>query len=173
MQHNRSGRGYESLPRSGRKFEGFEIRRADPADMAGVVELCSKHAAHERMNYDPAGKRETLTQAIFEASKLICIVAATSQRHRSGIAGYATCMSQYSTWLTTEYLYMDCLYVEAECRGFGIGKRLMQAVAEEAVKLGYAEVQWQTPDFNEQAKQFYDSVEGTSRYCKSRYTWQL
>ncbi|MEM8735087.1 MAG: GNAT family N-acetyltransferase [Planctomycetota bacterium] len=148
----------------------LEIRRADLADMSDVVSLCSKHAAHERVDYDPTCKREALTTAIFEPpSKLVCLVASL----RNTLVGYTTCIPQYSTWSAAEYLYMDCLYVESSWRGLGIGKRLMHAVAEEAKTFGYSEIQWQTPDFNVEAVRFYDAVNGTSRLSKLRFTWQL
>lgn len=145
------------------------IRRANLADMSDVVGLCSKHASHERVSYDPTWKVEALTDAIFESTQLICLVAC----RRNTIVGYATCVPQFSTWLAGEYLYMDCLYVEADCRGKGVGKRLVERVGEEARRLGYSEVQWQTPEFNTEAVQFYDAMNGTKRLSKFRYKWQV
>lgn len=137
--------------------------------MSDVVNLCSKHAAHERVSYDPTWKLEALTSAIFTEAQLFCFVASCS----SDTIGYTTCAPQYSTWSAAKYLYMDCLYVEAAYRGMGIGKRLMQRVAEEARELGCREIQWQTPVFNKAAVQFYDAVDGTRRLRKLRYTWRV
>lgn len=148
----------------------IEIRRADLADMSDVVQLCIQHAAHERMHYDPAGKRERLVSLLLaEDSTMECLIARCADR---GVA-YAAFAVQYSTWQAASYLYLDCLYVKAEFRGLGLGKQLMSRVHIEAKRRGCSEVQWQTPTFNTEAVQFYDSIENTSRLAKWRYGWPV
>ena len=137
--------------------------------MSDIVSMCAKHAAHEGAIYDPAHKLERLSKAIFGDVKLICLVACSLEK----VVGYATCIPQYSTWLAGEYLYLDCLYVEADWRGKGVGQELMKSVAAEARRLGCFEVQWQTPDFNHEAIRFYDAMDGTFRLGKCRYTWHV
>jgi len=50
---------------------------------------------------------------------------------------------------------MDCLFLAPDHRGLGVGALLMDAVAAEARNRGLAEVQWQTPVWNEGAIRFY------------------
>jgi GNAT superfamily N-acetyltransferase len=71
------------------------------------------------------------------------------------LVGFATAAPEYSTWSGAEYLHMDCLYVQAELRGIGIGAALMASVLQLARERGYAEIQWQTPSWNVDASRFY------------------
>ncbi|WP_324290804.1 GNAT family N-acetyltransferase [Streptomyces sp. H27-S2] len=65
---------------------------------------------------------------------------------------------------------MDCLYLAEGARGHGLGAALMDGVAGLAQELGLDEVQWQTPEWNEGAIRFYDSL-GATGAPKRRYTW--
>jgi GNAT superfamily N-acetyltransferase len=131
---------------------GCAIRAVLPQDIQGLVALCSEHADFERAAYDPAGKALLLSQALFAGvPRLHAWVAVSDGR----LAGYATATAEYSTWSAAEYLHMDCLFVQSERRGMGIGAALMASVLQLARERGYAEVQWQTPSWNIDACRFY------------------
>lgn len=71
------------------------------------------------------------------------------------VLGYATASCEFSTWAARDYLHMDCLYVRESARNRGVGADLLQAVVDRARRLGLAELQWQTPDWNVDAIRFY------------------
>jgi GNAT superfamily N-acetyltransferase len=50
---------------------------------------------------------------------------------------------------------MDCLFIQSEHRDAGIGAALLASVVQLARKNGHAEVQWQTPSWNADARRFY------------------
>jgi GNAT superfamily N-acetyltransferase len=145
------------------------IRRARPADLARIGELIAEHAAHEQADPPPDGALERLGAALFalpDEPRIRCLVA---EGPGGDVVGYATCAPEFSTWQGREYLHMDCLYLRPGQRGLGLGARLMEAVAAEARALGIDEVQWQTPEWNEDAIRFYDRS-GARSSRKLRYS---
>lgn len=84
--------------------------------------------------------------------------------------GYATWSLELSTWRAAEYVHVDCLYLREGCRGQGIGRSLMEAIAQRASALGATHLEWQTPEWNESAARFYESL-GARSSAKRRFTW--
>ena len=145
------------------------IRFVSPLDMNALIQLCVEHAAYEKADYDPYGKKEALSMRLFSPPPpLYCLVVEQNEV----IIGYATYMKQFSTWDARYYLYLDCLYLNEKARGQGLGEQLMYRIKEEAQKLGLSEIQWQTPDFNEGAIRFYQRLGATNKN-KERFFWQL
>jgi len=124
-----------------------------------IIDLCAAHAKFEECEYDREGKGQRLAKDIFGAeAKLYCLVAETNDQY----IGYITWMKQYSTWDAREYLYMDCLYLEDDYRGLGIGEELVNHMKDYGRKENIDLVQWQTPDFNVRAIKFYKRIGATS-----------
>lgn len=143
----------------------MKIRFADPKDIHQIIDLCEAHAHYEKASYTSAGKAEQLTKDLFaENPKLYCLVVEKDNR----LVGYATYMKQYATWDAAEYIYMDCLFLNENTRGLGMGGKLVQRIQKEGKKLGCNLVQWQTPDFNVGAIQFYNRI-GAISISKERF----
>ncbi|MEP5913610.1 MAG: GNAT family N-acetyltransferase, partial [Flavobacteriaceae bacterium] len=77
-------------------------------------------------------------------------------------------MKQFSTWDSDFYIYMDCLFMTEESRGFGIGEKLINKIKLEGVKNQCTHIQWQTPDFNKRAIKFYNRI-GAESKSKERF----
>ncbi|MFD9247589.1 GNAT family N-acetyltransferase [Streptomyces sp. NPDC059556] len=148
-----------------------QVRPARPEDLPRVVELIAEHAAYEKAAPPAPGLADRLAGLLFgtEPPRLRCLVAALPD---GTLAGYASCAPEPSTWDGTEYLHMDCLYLTEASRGHGLGPLLMAAVRAEAGRLGLAEIQWQTPAWNESAIRFYDRLGATSKE-KHRYSLRV
>lgn len=129
-----------------------EVRRSAPNDIAALVAMCGEHARHEGASYRRAGKAKTLSQALFGATPRLHGWVADAAGE---LTGYATVAWEFSTWQCDEFLHMDCLFVREGWRGHGIGAALFQAVGDFARHSGCAEIQWQTPGWNEDATRFY------------------
>ncbi|MFH9724125.1 GNAT family N-acetyltransferase [Streptomyces sp. NPDC017254] len=145
-----------------------EVRHARPEDLPRVVELIVEHAVYEKAEPPAPGLADRLARLLFgpEPPRLRCLVAVLPD---GTLAGYASCAPELSTWDGAEYLHMDCLYLTGTSRGHGLGPLLMAAVRAEASRLGLAEIQWQTPEWNEDAIRFYDRLGATSKE-KRRYS---
>lgn len=150
-----------------RSMKSPDIRFAVPKDIPRIIELCQAHAAFEKATYNPNGKAEQLRKYLFETPAIAyCLLAEIDEQ----IVGYATFMKQFSTWDAHFYLYLDCLYFEPAARGLGLGHKMMQYVKAFAMAQNCAEIQWQTPDFNENAIHFYKKIGATSK-TKERFFW--
>lgn len=141
------------------------IRFLKPSDLAQLVILCEKHANFEKSYYNSQNKIELLHNAIFkEIPDLYCLVVESD----NNLIGYTTYMKQYSTWDATNYIYMDCLFLTDESRGFGLGEKLIDQIKKETLNLNCSLIQWQTPDFNKRAMKFYNRI-GAESKDKKRY----
>ncbi|HET8555661.1 MAG TPA: GNAT family N-acetyltransferase [Rhodanobacteraceae bacterium] len=145
------------------------VRPATVDDLADLVELCAEHAAYEGAVYATEGKAALLRAALFSPPfRLHAWVAELNGR----VVGYASAAAEFSTWQAGEFLHMDCLYVRADCRGVGVGARLLRAIVDHARCTGYAEIQWQTPDWNVDAQRFYRR-EGAEARAKQRFSLRV
>ncbi|RKS06160.1 L-amino acid N-acyltransferase YncA [Nocardiopsis sp. Huas11] len=144
------------------------VRAARPADLPVVAELAAEHAVYERAPAPAPDLARRLAALLFETPepRLACLVAESAEGE---VVGYATCSPELSTWQGREYLNMDCLFLRDGTRGQGLGALLVDAVAAEARRRGLAEVQWQTPVWNEGAARFYDRL-GARAKEKLRYS---
>jgi len=75
----------------------------------------------------------------------------------SGITHYSF---QTSTWAPNNYCYLEDLFVDPLLRGRGMGRALIDAVKDIAVKSGSTRLYWNTDRTNETARKLYDSYVG-------------
>jgi GNAT superfamily N-acetyltransferase len=141
------------------------IRTAAMGDLSELIELCAAHAAFERASFSSIGLQERLSAALFDQAPR-AIVFVVDFNHK--LVGYASCSKEFSTWAGAEFLHMDCLFVSEGFRGQGLGRKLVEAVLDEARKQRASEVQWQTPDWNKNAIKFYSSI-GAKHSMKARF----
>ncbi|MER7763562.1 GNAT family N-acetyltransferase [Streptomyces sp. NPDC097619] len=131
------------------------VRPVLPADLPRIAELMHEHIAYERSAPVADGLAGRLHEALFGpgADPARRILAAIGPDGR--ILGYAACAPEFAFWEARSHLHLDCLYLAEDARGHGLGAALVAAVAELARELGMAQVQWQTPEWNEGAVRFY------------------
>ncbi len=80
------------------------------------------------------------------------------------IFGFAHCSFTSSTWSATMDLYLEDLFVDPAQRGKGLGRELIEAVAEFAKQSGSRKIFWQTHKDNQVAQRLYDSVATKSEF---------
>lgn len=142
-----------------------QIRFIQKKDLEQLIHLCGLHAVFEKAEYNSELKEEQLYKHLFSDSpSLFALVVEKNDK----LIGYATYMKQFSTWDAAYYIYMDCLFLNKESRGFGIGEKLMNRIKKEGQKLGCSHIQWQTPYFNERAIKFYHRI-GAIGKSKERF----
>jgi GNAT superfamily N-acetyltransferase len=147
----------------------YLIRDCQPKDVNAVVDLCEKHADYERASFNPTGKEEKLKNALFrEHPQLFCLVVEINET----IVGYASYTFDFSTWDVNTFMYMDCLYLEEDIRGFGIGEAIIEKLKQIASDKKCINIQWHTPKFNEKAIKFYHRIGGTGK-DKVRFSLDL
>ena len=143
-----------------------QIRQANVADVRKVTDLCASHAAYERVGFDPAGHSDRLASAMMGTPPRVIVLLAEQDERQ---IGYASLSREFSTWRGRDFMHMDCLFVVEAMRGRGVGRKLFNAVLEEARRLGLDLVEWQTPEWNDQAILFYRGLGAVDR-PKARFS---
>jgi GNAT superfamily N-acetyltransferase len=131
------------------------IRRAEPRDVDAVVELVHELALYERAPEECHLTSEQLHTALFgESPALFGHVAEVDGQ----VVGTALWFLNFSTWDGVHGIYLEDLYVTPEQRGNGLGKKLLETLAQECVAQGYSRLQWSVLNWNEPSIKFYESL---------------
>ena len=88
------------------------------------------------------------------------------------VVGYASLTDELATWTGQGYAHLDCLYLDEDHRGQGIGNQLITAAIDDARRRGLVQVQWQTPAWNRSAITFYERL-GATHTAKERFVLTL
>ena len=131
------------------------IRNATPADTALMLNFIKGLAEYERAPNPVVATEEDLLRDGFGPNpKYRCLIAEWENRP----AGFAFFFYNYSTWRGQPGLYLEDLFVIPEMRGKGIGKALLQNIAEIAVREQCYGIRWMVLEWNEPAIKFYESL---------------
>ena len=93
-------------------------------------------------------------------------LAARSER---GIVGIAHYLFHAHCWTEGPACYLQDLYVDADARGLGAGRALIEAVAAGARTHGADRMYWQTQDHNATARLLYDRVAKHNGFIRYDY----
>lgn len=63
-----------------------------------------------------------------------------------------------SCWSVVDNCYLQDLFADPEARGQGVGAALIEAVRQQAAKIGVKNVYWMTNETNATARKLYDRV---------------
>jgi ribosomal protein S18 acetylase RimI-like enzyme len=74
------------------------------------------------------------------------------------VVGLALYFYEFSTWRGRRGVYIQDLYVAADARGAGLGRRLVNAVAARAAKAGAVYLKLSVDAANDQAARFYETL---------------
>lgn len=134
---------------------GSTIRPATTADVAHILRLIRALAAYEREpDAVDATEGDLLRHGFGGNPYFQCLIA----EYDSHIVGFALYFYDYSTWLGKPGLYLEDVFVDPPFRGKGIGKALLQRLAQIALEKGCARLKWEVLDWNQPAIDFYASL---------------
>ncbi|MDP3295479.1 MAG: GNAT family N-acetyltransferase [Nevskia sp.] len=131
------------------------ITAATADDVPTILRLIRALAEYERMSADVVTTEAGLRDALFgEHPAAECLIAFELERP----VGFALFFHNFSTFSGVRGLYLEDLYVEAECRGKGYGRALLNQLAQLAVERRCARLEWSVLDWNAPAIGFYESL---------------
>jgi GNAT superfamily N-acetyltransferase len=129
-----------------------EIRPAEPADVPVLLELFGELAEYEHLEHELRATEEQLSEALFrERPAAEALIAELG----SETVGYALFFPTFSSFLTTEGVWLEDLFVRPAYRGSGVGRALLAAVAGRVRERGGERLEWAALDWNELALGFY------------------
>mgnify|MGYP001363270207 CR=1 FL=1 len=126
------------------------IRKATLGDEKDILLLIKELAVYEKEPDAVEITTEELRSHLFIEQICEAIVAVDNEQ----VIGFALYYTSYSTW-KGKCLYLEDLYVKAELRRSGVGKKLFQRVAEVAQLKKVRRMEWQVYDWNQPAIDFY------------------
>ena len=145
----------------------LELRPATRADAPLILDFIRGLAAYERLESEVSATREQLEQTLFPPDArpaAECLLAFQD----AAPAGFAVYFPTFSTFLARPGLHLEDLFVKPDYRGRGIGRALLQRVAQVARDRGCGRLEWTVLDWNQPAIDFYETL-GARRLPE----WQL
>ncbi|HEX7289670.1 MAG TPA: GNAT family N-acetyltransferase [Conexibacter sp.] len=129
-----------------------EIRPATRADAPLLIELIGALADYERLRDQVVLDAALLERHLFGARPAAeAVIAQTG----GDAVGYALFFSTFSTFLGRPGIWLEDLFVLPERRRGGVGRALLEHVAQLAVARGCGRLEWSALDWNEPALAFY------------------
>jgi len=131
------------------------IRPAQEHEVSIVLGFVRELAEYERLTHEVVATEECLRKALFGPRPYAEVVFACLDGEP---VGFALFFHNFSTFLGRPGIYLEDLYVRPTARGRGVGQRLLNWLAREAVERGCGRLEWAVLDWNEPAIRFYKSL---------------
>ena len=122
--------------------------------MPQVHALIQELAEYERAPQEVTNTLEEMERDGFGENPIYKFFVAENEE---GVVGIALYYTAYSTW-KGRMLFLEDLVVTEKLRRAGIGRRLFDAVAQEAKDTGAKRFRWQVLEWNEPAIAFYKKI---------------
>ena len=130
------------------------IRYAQKSDIPQILFFIKELATYEKMLDDVVATENLLREWIFEKKKAEVIFAEENNEP----VGFALFFHNFSTFLGRAGIYLEDLFVKPEHRGKGVGKALLQRLAQIAMERGCGRLEWACLDWNRSSIDFYLSL---------------
>jgi hypothetical protein len=134
------------------------VRFATREDVPVIVSLIRELAVYEKLEHLATATPERLEPELFGKGSVIeCLVGEQDGEP----VGFALFFHNFSTFLCKKGLYLEDLFVRPSARGTGMGKLLLQRLAQIAVERGCGRFEWSVLDWNVDAQAFYAKMGAT------------
>ena len=136
----------------------IRIRQAEPRDGSLIYALVRELADYERLSHEVDGTEQQLVEALFSPQpRLFCDIA----EWNSEPAGFALWFLNFSSFRGRFGVYLEDLFIRPAFRGRGLGKALMEELAQRCTKEGWTRFEWAVLDWNKPAIDFYRGIGAT------------
>lgn len=123
-----------------------------------MLALVRELAAFENLKHEVTATEADLARLLGDEGHTLRALLAWEGEVAVGLAVY---YETYSTFVGKTGIYLEDIFVKPDCRGRGIGRALLGAVAREASERDCARLEWQALDWNVDAHRFYESIGAT------------
>ena len=136
------------------KIAGFSIRYAEPKDVTQILQFIKELAEYEKLLDCVVATEKLLHEWLFEKNKAEVIFGELDGE----CVGFALFFHNFSTFLGRAGIYLEDLYIKPEFRGRGMGKAMLQYLAQITVERGCGRLDWSCLDWNKPSIDFYLSL---------------
>lgn len=133
------------------------IRPATEADAQLLFDLILELAGYEKLTDKVVGDAETLRRSLFEQRAGEALVLELGPE----VVGYAIFFTTFSSFECRSGIWLEDVYVRPEHRRGGVGRAVMEHLAELALRRGHVRLEWCALEWNEPALGFYDGLGAT------------
>jgi len=126
-----------------------------PDDRADWLPLWDRYLTFYETELDDATTDATFARLTTAGANLHGAIARDDQGTAIGLVHWLT---HPATWTTSDYCYLEDLFVSADARGTGAGRALVEHVRGWAATHGSTKVYWHTAETNATARALYDQV---------------
>jgi GNAT superfamily N-acetyltransferase len=133
----------------------LDIRQATGEDVPLILSLIKELADYEKLSHEVTATENSLRESLFGPRPYAEVLLAFLEGEP---VGYAIFFHNYSTFLGRQGMYVEDLYVRPLLRARGIGKAMLQRVAQLALERGCGRLEWSVLDWNQPAIDFYKTI---------------
>jgi GNAT superfamily N-acetyltransferase len=127
------------------------IRDATPDDLDEILALVRELAEYEKEPNAVVLERNEFASHLFGENN---VARALIAEHDGAVAGMALYYRTFSTWLGTDGIWLEDLFVRPPFRRHGYGRALLDALQART----HGRVEWAVLDWNTPAHEFYRSI---------------
>lgn len=137
------------------KSASLHLRCAGPSDAELVLAFVRELAEYEHLLDKVTATTTDIEEALSgNPASVECLLAEVN-----GVPiGFALFFHNFSTFTGRKGLYLEDLYIRAEYRGRGYGRKMLAHLAGIALKRGCPRFEWVVLDWNFSAIGFYESL---------------
>jgi GNAT superfamily N-acetyltransferase len=135
----------------------LRIRPATEADAELIFSLILELATYEKLADDVVGDPEVLRRSLFEQKAAEALLLEVGEE----AVGYAIFYTTFSTFECRSGIWLEDVYVRPEHRRGGIGRQVMEHLAQLTLERGHVRLEWCALEWNEPALNFYAGLGAT------------
>jgi GNAT superfamily N-acetyltransferase len=132
------------------------VRALKPDDFAAWLPLWKGYLEFYETQLAPEVTRQTFDRLVDES--VTNMHGALAIDEQGAALGMVNWLTHPGTWSTSDYVYLEDLFVAVDARGSGAGRALIEHVNEWAKARELEKVYWLTADSNKTAQLLYDRV---------------
>jgi GNAT superfamily N-acetyltransferase len=117
----------------------------------------------------PPERYEHTWRRLMEPQSGIAGFGARAGRAEAPLIGITHYLFHAHAWNEREVCYLQDLFVDATIRGQGVGRALIERVAEAACQRGCFRLYWTTKEDNARARRLYDHIARLSGFIRYDY----
>ncbi len=136
-------------------MQNLDIKQATKNDIPVILSFIKKLAEYEKLSHQVTATEQKLEESLFIGKPDAEVLLAYLKNEPVAIAIF---FHNYSTFLAQKGMYLEDLFVLEEHRNKGIGKKLLQYLAQLAIQRNCGRFEWSVLDWNTPAINFYKSI---------------